>query len=161
MQGAVSLGELLEPDQFHEKINFLVADNRKTHITGKLKPLIWTTNVISKSFLVSPTLVKINYFKWQDYLGVEICLFCPSSCQWNLPRWRTLSKYPTTATSDALDSIMHQCFGSAAHGQCKKELREQWMSGCPKRICLTWRFEIFRDCLRLGINNQAKKGMSE
>ena len=29
----------------------------------------------------------------------------------------------------ALDSIMHQCFGSAAHGQCKNELREQWMSG--------------------------------
>ena len=40
MQGAVSLGELLEPDQFHEKIKFLVADNRKTLITGKLKPLI-------------------------------------------------------------------------------------------------------------------------
>ena len=40
MQVAVSLGELLEPDQFYEKINFLVADNRNTHITGTLKPIM-------------------------------------------------------------------------------------------------------------------------
>ena len=32
--------ELLEPNQYHEKFNFLIVDNRETHITGKLKPLI-------------------------------------------------------------------------------------------------------------------------
>ena len=80
MQGAGSLSELLEPDQFYEKFIFLIVESRESHIKGQLKLLIWTTNVIYKSYLVAPTYVKIQAHMWQYYIGVGICLFYLSSC---------------------------------------------------------------------------------
>ena len=93
--------ELLESDQYHENFKFLIVDNRETHITGKLKPLIWTTNVICKSYLVARTHVKIKDHKWQYCIGGEICLFYITSCPWNPPGWRRLSKDPPTSRSHA------------------------------------------------------------
>ena len=37
MQGRESLGELLDPDQFHENFNFLIFDIRDTFIREKFK----------------------------------------------------------------------------------------------------------------------------
>ena len=56
-----------------------------------------------------------------------------------------LSLYSRPALQNyALDFIMHQCFGSAAHGQCKKELSVAVGlagavgTGVPKENLIAW-----------------------
>ena len=72
--------ELLEPDPYLEKINFLITGNRDTNITGKLKPCIWTINVVYKSYLVTSTHLKINDLKWQYRTGRKFWSVYLTSC---------------------------------------------------------------------------------
>ena len=48
MQEAESLSVLLESDEFQEKFNFLISDNREANIKSNLKLLILRTKVIHK-----------------------------------------------------------------------------------------------------------------
>ena len=57
--------------------------------------------MICKSYLVARTHVKIKDHKWQYCIGGEICLFYITSCPWNPPGWRRLSKDPPTSRSHA------------------------------------------------------------
>ena len=77
MQGVVNG---LDLTQVLENLNFLNIDNMWTLINGKLKPLIWRSNVKHKSYLVFSTYIKIMELESHYCIGRELWSVYPTGC---------------------------------------------------------------------------------
>ena len=77
MQGVVNG---LDLTQVLENLNFLNIDNMWTLINGKLKPLIWRSNVKHKSYLVFSTYIKIMELESYYCIGRELWSVYPTGC---------------------------------------------------------------------------------
>ena len=123
--------------------NFLSISIREIHLTGKLKPSIWITNLVYKPYVVAQAYLKIqdrfsHYYTILAFLPHPLlnCLFLPREAApvgFLNSDGREYSTIPTKPISNMISS----CTVSIYTGQCQRATTQEECETLARQLGLT------------------------